>query len=442
MKAIFSALKRSPKLSALVAVLTAAVVIPAGLLAWGPERPTYTTANAAPHVTFNSIVDNPAHGDERNFVSIKEAGASSATYTDNINLQGGKEYEVYVYYHNNAKSSLNASGKGIAKDVKLRMEMPAVVKAGQTASINGYISASNATPGTVYDDVKGKASSDIALRYVPSSAKIHNFGKTDGATLPDTLITTGTPLGFDSLNGVVPGCNEYAGYVTFRIKADQPNFTVEKTVSKHGQNAFGESTSVKAGEKVDYKIKYKNTGTTQQNNVTVLDELPQGMKYVAGTTQISNSKTGNKWSKVESNEIVKGGINIGSYAPGGAAYLTFTAIAEGECGSHKVINKAYASTNNGTKSDTADVTVTKECAPGEISVCELATKRIITIQEKDFDSNLHSKNLLDCTDAPLPPELPQTGVSGSALTLAGIGLLTAAAAYAVRSDRVRNLLRG
>ncbi len=404
MKAFFNAIKRSPKLAVLVAAIAGAIIVPAALLAWGPDRPTYTTAHPADHVVFNSITDNPAYGDERDFVKIRDAAAGGA-FSDKVQLQAGKEYEVYVYYHNNASSTLNDAAHnyaGVAKNVKLRTEMPAVVKAGKTGYINGYISASNANPGTVYDDAKVTASSDIALRYVPNSAVITNFGASNGQHLADTMMTTGAPLGFSSLDGVVPGCNEYSGYVKFRVKADQPNFEVNKVVSLAGKGAYSESVSVKPGDKVDYRIKYKNVGTVQQDNVIVKDNLPKGMKYVPGTTYVSNKKTDNKWSKVDSDELVKGGINVGSYAPGGAAYVKFTAVAEGACGVDTLVNSASANTENGSKSDTANVVVKKVCTP---------------------------------------PELPHTGINTGVATFVGLGIATAAAAYAVTSERVRNLLR-
>ncbi len=444
MKAIFTALKRSPKLTALTAVLAAAIVIPAGLLAWGPtDRELFTRDNPADYVTFNSITDNLSYGNETNFVRIKEVSQPNSAYTDEIQVQPGKEYELYVFYHNNAKRSLNASGQGVAIDTKLRMEMPAVIKAGQTAAINGYVSASNATPQTVWDSARASSNADVALRYIPNSASIHNDGATNGHALPENIWTTGTPLGFNQLDGVLPGCNEYSGYVKLRIVADYADFSVQKTVSKSGQNQYSESVSAKPGDKVDYKIAYENLGSMQQNNVVIKDTLPAGVTYIPGTTHLSNSVTGNKWQKVDSNEIANGGINIGDYAPnGGNAFVKFTAkIEDVPCGTNTLVNKASANTDNGAKSDTADVVVTKECAPGEISVCDLTTRQIITIQEKDFDSNKHSKNLLDCAGVPVY-ELPQTGISSSALTLAGIGLLTAAIVYAVRSPRVRNLLRG
>ena len=442
MKKFFAALKRSPKLATLTGALVAAIVVPAGLMAWGPDRPTFTIQQPADYVVFNSITNNPAYGDERDFVHIKEASQPNSSYTNQINFEPNKEYDVYVYYHNNAKTSLNASGVGVAKDVKLRMDMPADVKKGENAPIAGYISASNANPGTVYDEAWGKATSDLSLRYVPDSATIYNFGATNGQKLPSSLMTTGTPLGFDSLNGVLPGCNEFSGYVKFKIKTVQPNFEVSKDVSIAGKNTYSESVSVKSGEKVDYRIKYKNTGSVIQNNVNITDTLPAGATYVPGTTYVSNGTTNNQWSKVNSDEVVKGGINTGSYAPGGAVYVKFTAIVNSDiCGDKTLVNRANANTENGSKSDTANVVVTKDCAPGKINVCDLRTRQIVTINESDFDSSKYSKNLADCQSTPVT-ELPQTGIDLGAITFAGIGLFTAAAAYAVRSDYVRNLLRG
>lgn len=221
---------RLPKrLIAFVAVIASAIIIPTIAFAYGPERPTYTYENPAPHVTFNSITNNPQVGDERNFVRIKE-DVTGATYGDNVTLTPGKVYSVSVYYHNNAASNLNASGAGIAQNAKLRMELPGVVKPGVNAVLSGNISASNATPTTVWDEAYGKNTTDgdIALRYLADSATFTSNGAINGQKLPDTLFTTGANLGFDSQNGQLPGCNEFAGYVTFKFRVDQPNFTLKK----------------------------------------------------------------------------------------------------------------------------------------------------------------------------------------------------------------------
>ena len=109
------------KLLVKVAALTFSVIIMAAIVptvhAWGPERPTYTNESPSDHVTFNSITDNIAIGDERNFVRIAEAGINYEL-VDTLAIEPGKEYIVYIYYHNNAASNLNSTGVGIANGEK------------------------------------------------------------------------------------------------------------------------------------------------------------------------------------------------------------------------------------------------------------------------------------------------------------------------------------
>ena len=458
MKKVFAAFNRSPKGSAALLAIAAAVIVPATMFAWGPaSRPTYTIDKPAPHVTFNSMTNNPKHGNELNFVQIREAGASG--YVEEVNLKPGKEYEVRVYYHNNAASNLNGAdmnGKGVALDTNMRVQMPASVKAGEKARFTGIVSASNAQPKEVWDEAYGKSDSAVALRYVQGSAKIGNFGKTNGATLPDSLVSTGVKLGFDQLDGKVPGCNEYAGYVTYRFKVDQPNFSVDKQVSQHGKTNFGESVNAKADDKVDFRIVYKNTGTVQQDNVVIKDTLPKGLSYVAGTTSLANSKTNGAYEKVSDNLTTASGINIGSYAPGGNAYVKFTAKVNGadlKCGINKLTNKGSVETANGGRTDTAEVVAEKKCETKpeskKIEVCELDTKKVVTINEDQFNAKEHSKDMSDCEAAPvtpeepkqpeqpeeIPAELPRTGLAQSLITMLGLGALTAGSAYYIKSRR-------
>jgi hypothetical protein len=65
------------------------------------------------------------------------------------------------------------------------------------------------------------------------------------------------------MNGKIPGCIQYAGYVSFTVKpqfAPKSSFTMSKLVSKHGENKWVKSYTAKPGETVDYLIQYKNTG--------------------------------------------------------------------------------------------------------------------------------------------------------------------------------------
>lgn len=550
MSKITELIRKAPKrFSALAIAVAAAIVVPIAVFAYGPERPTFTAKNPASYVTFNSITDNPQVGDERNFVRIRESGVGD--YKDQTDLTPGKVYEVSVYYHNNAASRLNATGEGIAKDTKLRMEVPSIVKPGVNAVLAGNISASNAKPGTVWDEAYGKNTSngDVVLRYVDDSARVTSLGAVNGAKVPDTLFTTGAHLGYDSLNGEVPGCNEFAGFVTFKIRVDQPNFTLKKEVSVDNGKTWVDGTAkAKAGSTVQYKMTYQNTGTNQQDNVSLRDMLPAGVTYEAGTSQIANSVTKGKYEGTIDG-VTTTGYNTGSYQPKGNFFFKFSAKLPTEdkleCGTNTLKNVARVTTNSGYKEDDATVTIDKECKPvvkyscdnlairtisrtefrfttnytaenatfksvkytirnaagtvvdtktattntlnytqttagkfsvvaevtfsvngsdktvtsngckgefevpalpNKITVCEIPTKTIITIDEKDFNPSIHTKDLDKCKETPVtpptpetPPELPQTGVAQDSIAIVGLGALIASIAYFVASRRALNL---
>jgi uncharacterized repeat protein (TIGR01451 family)/LPXTG-motif cell wall-anchored protein len=405
-------------------MIAAAIIIPAITLAYGPNRATFTGAHPASYVTFNSITDNPDVGDERNFVRIKDASDTKA-YDENVNLQAGHTYQVMVYYHNNASSSLNASGVGIAKDVMLRMQMAANVAANSSTEVTGFITSSNANPKEVYDSatLTNQSAGTMDLSFVAGSAKVTSNGAVNGATLPDSVFTAGTNLGFTSLNGVLPGCNEYAGYVIFEVTANQPNFTVTKQVRKSGETTWNKSETVKPGDAVDYLVTYKNTGTTEQNNVVIDDTLPKGVTYTSGSTYVVNTTNPNGLNlDTKSDTITKGGVNIGNYGPGAAAYVKFSAkVTDNDnlavCGTNTLTNKAEAQTPNGDKSDTAIVIVNKicnnECKPG------------IPVGDTRCET----------TPPVTPPELPHTGMGDNIAAFLGLGALIASIGYYIASRR-------
>ena len=190
---------------------------------YGPERETFTGEIPAHYVTFNSIVNNPHMGDERNFVRIREAGVGN--YRDCITILPGKEYEVWTHYHNNAAAPLNDKThhyKGVALDTKLRCTCPRIVKKGQQLRVLSEISASNATPEKVWDSA-GIISeeNDVKISYILGSARISSNGKINGMGLPaDKLFSEGANLGYDSLNGAVPGCTEFSGNVVYKFKVE------------------------------------------------------------------------------------------------------------------------------------------------------------------------------------------------------------------------------
>lgn len=425
-------------------LLSVAVLAVVGLVglgpvvdAWGPsDRPTYTTASPAPHVTFNSITNNPAYGDERNFFRIKDA-ATSGTYTDELKVEPGKTYRGYVYVHNNASKVLNDAAheyKGVALNTQLRVSLPNSVTPGNKARINAYITADNAQPKQIWDEAYMTADSAVAIRYVPNSAKYYNNGPTNGATIADSFLTTGAPLGFDSLNGRLPGCNEYSGYILFDFVVDKPDFTFKKQVAKDGTNQWGDSVTAKPGEKVNFLLTYQNTGTTQQNNVILRDTLPAGMNYVAGSTIVTNSVSPNG-AKGADGVTTATGINYGSYAPRGNLFVQFSATVPSadklKCGKNELVNTGQVSTENGRKDGTAKVIVEVECQPNE---CKPG------IPEGDKRCNPEpctpkEGETVDKNGNCVPVALPTTGPAQIVAGILGVALVTLGFAYWMRSRK-------
>lgn len=429
MSNLISLIRRAPKrTSALLAVFAAVAIVPATLFAWGPTRATYTIEQPAKVVTFNSITNNPNIGDERNFVGIRETG-TTALWSDSKAVEKGKTYTVRMYVHNNAAANLNL----VAENVTAKFNLPTTTA--KSIQVNGFLNSSNATPTEVYDHAIFTASENFNLAYVSGSLKYENnvFGAA-GIALPESIFTSaGAKLGYDKLDGRIPGCFEYAGYVTFQVKpqfaeVQTSKFTMSKMVSKHGANKWVESYAAQPGETVDYLIQYKNVGDAQHDDVTFRDTLPAGMTYVAGSTTYGNSKT--PAGVKASDNIANGtGINVGSYAPGANAWAIFSAkVAANDklptCGNNTLVNKAKVTTGGGSIEDTANVTVPKEC---KVNEC----KPGIPVGDKRCETTPPVVTPPVVT----PPELPQTGVTENVIALLGLGSLIASTGYYLASRR-------
>jgi len=422
MSKLISLIRRAPKrTSALLAIIAAVAIVPSALFAWGPTRDTFTIEKPADHITFNSILNNPNIGDERNFVGIRESGTTNQ-WSDTMNVEKGKAYTVRMYVHNNAASNLNL----VAENVTAKFNLPTTT--GKSIQVNGFLDSTNATPNEVYDHATFTNAEDFNLAYTSGTLKYENnaFGAA-GVALPESIFTSaGTLLGYDKLDGRIPGCFQYAGYVTFQVKpqfAATSTFTMSKLVSKHGDNKWVETYAAQPGEVVDYLIQYKNVGTVQQDSVTFRDTLPTDMTYVNGSTTFGNTKTpaGTK----ASDNIANGtGINVGSYAAGANAWAIFSAKVPANdqlatCGANTLVNTAKVTTGGGSIEDTANVTVPKECQPNEC-------KPGIPVGDKR------------CEVTPpvvTPPELPKTGAGDNIAPLLGLGSLIASIGYYVASRR-------
>lgn len=336
--------------------------------AWGPERATFTMESPATYPTFNSITNNPTIGDERDFVRVGEINADVTDLRDEVEVVPGRQYLVYVYFHNNASSTFNDSAhnhSGVALKTRMSSSFSTVLTPSDRGRITATITADNTNPASVWDEAYMTTATDkVLMHYVPGSAKIYNDWGTNGNVMPSSLFTEeGTLLGLNALNGVIPGCEEYHGVVSYVLQAEELGGSIDKTVSKDGEN-FSESVNLVPGEEATFQLTIANTGDVALTNATIRDTLPAGLTLVPGSVQLraNDSET---WDQLSDN-ILDTGYNLGTIGTGNTVYITYRVVAgDGfDCEGSELMNNAVLTYDSDvatgdSREDSATITVTK-----------------------------------------------------------------------------------
>lgn len=282
-------------------------------------------------IVFNSISDSdPIGGSEKNFVGARECalrddgrceGDNKTNIWNNndITVKDGQTYIIRMYVHNNNPNGEDA----VAENTHVSFSIPSTV--GKQVQVNGFIDSSNATPSEYWDYVNFNSEIPFHLEYVYGSALLENNSiGLGGLTLSDDIVKSksgGTMIGYDALDGRVPGCYQYDNFVTVQVKAIfDYEYTVDKKVrlADSEDRTWKESVDAKVGDKVEFRIEYKNTSDKQQDGVTIKDILPANLKYVEGTTVLKNSTHPNGATAAH-NYLVTDGTKIGSYGAGANA---------------------------------------------------------------------------------------------------------------------------
>lgn len=400
--------------AAAFSIVAGAVITPAAVNAWGDSnhgRASYTIAQVnagvlGDTITFNSISDGKI-GDEKNFVGAKLTSDTGTTWNANeIRVTNGETYTIRIYVHNNSPKGTDK----IAENVTASFSLPTTVASEQT--IIGYLNSSNANPTRYWDEVKLVSDQDFFIEYVEGSAKYTN-AKMGTVALPNEVITSGATLGYDKLDGKIPGCYEYDGVVTIEVKVHAsvsskvsktvrvvtPSSTTKTGFTANG-NKFAETVDAKVGDYVEYQIEYKNLLTERANNVMIRDVLPTNMEYVENTTRLYNSNY-QDGELLKDNTVTTSGINIGNYDANGLAYVRFVAKVVDKglgCGANELVNWASATVNGKVVKDDAKVSTSKVCEG-------------------------------------VPEQLPDTGATEIAGVALGAGAVTTALGYYVASRK-------
>jgi uncharacterized repeat protein (TIGR01451 family) len=169
------------------------------------------------------------------------------------------------------------------------------------------------------------------------------------------------------------------------------------------QANFEKSTNADLCETVQFKLRVHNGGPKTVTNVNVKATLPSGVSTSHAST-VTVTADNNREGAVATGSAV---VNLSK--AGSIAYVNgSTELLDTNGGAIRTLGDTILTSGV----NIGDVAVSlnnmrfvqfkakMNCEPvvKDIQVCELATKKIITIKETDFDAAKHSKNLDDCKE--------------------------------------------
>lgn len=381
---------KNPKKYISTVVITVSVALLSGIVFWtivnrdnavgaewgdnGGGRTGYTVKQINSGALGDAIVFNSVRTrtfDERNFIDAQEFGdinaeADNVWEGNNIAVEDGKEYLIRLYVHNNNPNGEQATAKNVRAAFNIPMETS------KSLTVWGFLSCDNALPSEYWDSVNLTSDTLFHLEYIFGSATLFNngIGSSDGYTLSDEIVTkadsnNGVLIGYSELDGNIPGGSQYVSYITICVKAIfDTAYTIENQVRLvGGDKTWSNSVEAKIGDVVEFRVAYKNNSNSDQMNVMISDILPDGLKYIEGSTLLVNAKYPDG-GHVDQNDIVTVGINIGGYTPGSNAFVRFRAevVDENlaEHGKTALVNWAQGGIGAAVIQDYATVIVYKE----------------------------------------------------------------------------------
>ena len=302
---------------------------------------------------------------ETNFVGAREDTGINAgeknLWSDNITVEDGKTYIVRIYVHNN-----NPNGEsGAAEDTSVHFFVPTL--SDNSITVDGWITSSNAQPREYVDDVVFNSDIPFHLEYQEGSAILENngIGADGGCKLSDSVIDQYTQIGYNALDGHIPGCYQYNNYASIEVKAVfDYEFATETQVrlADSDDKTWQKTIEAKVGDKVEFQMEYHNTSSLRQTGTAVRYVLPPNLHYISGSSKLINASnpTGTVF---DGDSIIANGVRIGNYGPGANAYILIEAevvddnLAEG---SNTLVNWGQAGVGNTVIQDYARVEVYKD----------------------------------------------------------------------------------
>lgn len=384
--------------------------------------------------------------DERSFVKIKDLEKPVSTYQFDdqlVNIEAGKTYTIYMYYHNNGSADINRGLGATATNVRAVFELPETLEKDKQTIAKGYIKYNkfnnqndkNPKPSYALNALQFKSKENLKLTYINNSAKNYTHNA-QTATLSDSIVTKpnqalsnnsiGALVG-ENRNGVVKACQHYSGYVLFNFKAEkineEPKITIEKKILRRKHNTsqdWSKSATIyhkngEQNEQLMFYIRVKNTGGTFINNVNLKDILPKHLyldKNKGDFLAIRESKTTGRYLTSRDMNVPtdkffsQQGFNFNfGLRPGESYYMQYTLQPNfkennTKCDSNlKEQNIVTATTNFGKYQDSTNINlIWKECTENKVTVEKNIKLEKVTVKKHEEPEKTVEKNYIHKCD--------------------------------------------
>lgn len=299
---------------------------------WGDNlggRNVYTNADVesgvlGDSITLNSVIDSPIR-DARFFIWAKAAGSSELedSTTNVIQVEDGETYEIWMYVQNDNPGA-------VVEGLRAAISVP-TMSTGQVCQISGFFHSDNAVATKIWSTVLLTGEQGFALDYVFGKAKLINAAHPDGLSLNDEIVTKaaserGVLIGYDELNGKLPGGSDYGTYVVIRVKVEY----LEPAPMNVRSRARADDTSewqetlkgVQVGDELTYRVEYQNASAGVEKNVLGRFWLDGGLEYISGSARLINAECPDGASLDDS--FLLNYTNIGNYDVGANAIVEFS----------------------------------------------------------------------------------------------------------------------
>ncbi len=147
----------------------------------------FMESNCVEYAVFNSITDNIFNGNEREFTKVREKGLDD-THAKKC-VSSGKEYEMNIFYRNEADFQTNKTGYGMSTNTCISSFFPEKILSGEEKGVAGHYDESKLMelPTQVSMDEENWGDSVIAKlgEFVTVKVMMKNIGS---STLTNVII--------------------------------------------------------------------------------------------------------------------------------------------------------------------------------------------------------------------------------------------------------------